>query len=41
MVRFGFSAIWITKIMGYLKSVSYNFLHDDVEFGEVKPQLGV
>lgn len=41
MVRFGFSAIWITKIMGYLKSVSYNFLHDDVEFGEVKPQLSV
>lgn len=41
MVRFGFSAMWITRIMGYLKSVLYSFLHDGVEFGEVKPQRGV
>lgn len=41
MVRFGFNAVWITRIIGYIQSVSYSFLHNGVEFGEVIPQCGV
>lgn len=32
MVKFGFHELWISRIMKFLKSVSYSFLHADGEF---------
>lgn len=39
--RFGFSEVWIDRIMKYIRSVSYSFLHDGLCFGDVKPQRGL
>lgn len=41
MKRFGFSEIWMDRIMIYICSVSYSFMHDGVISGDVKPQPGV
>ena len=41
MMSFGFSEIWINRIMGYIRRVTYNFLHNGVAFGEVILQRGV
>lgn len=37
MHRFGFSSTWITRIVGYFRSVVYLFIHDENVFGEVHP----
>lgn len=40
MRKFGFNAIWIDRIMYYIRSVSYSFLHNESEFGTIVPQRG-
>lgn len=39
--RFGFAEVWIKRIMMYIRSVSYSFLHDGELFGEVHPKWGI
>lgn len=41
MVKFGFHELWISRIMKFLNSVSYSFLHDDGDFGNILPQRGL
>lgn len=41
MIRLGFGDLWIRKIMKYICSVSYSFLHNGQVFGEVVPHRGV
>lgn len=39
--RFGFKDVWINRIMACVRTVSYSFLQNGVEFGEVKPERGI
>lgn len=39
--KFDFPQIWIDRIMKYIKTVSYIFLHNGKFFGNVIPQRGV
>lgn len=39
--RYGCSEIWINRVMGIIRSVSYTFLHNGVEFGRVEPKRGL
>lgn len=41
MEKFGFSAMWIARIMKLISSVSYSFIRDGTIFGEVILQRGV
>lgn len=41
MRRFGFHEIWIERVMKYIQSVSYTFLHNGEEFGNVIPGRGL
>lgn len=41
LMRFGFSEVWVARIMKYICSVTYSFLHDGVIFGDVTPQRGI
>ncbi|XP_074351494.1 uncharacterized protein LOC141690607 [Apium graveolens] len=38
MKKFGFHDIWVDRIMRFIQSVSYSFLHKDGEFGNISPQ---
>lgn len=39
--KFGFSNLWVERVMQVITSVSYKFLHNGEEFGHVIPQRGV
>ncbi|KAL8119684.1 hypothetical protein AgCh_016974 [Apium graveolens] len=41
MQKFGFTEIWIDRVMRIVQSVSYSFLHNGVEFGNVNPKRGL
>lgn len=41
MLRFDFYEIWIDRVMSFIRSVSYSFLHNGEEFGLVHPKRGV
>lgn len=41
MERFGFNQIWIQRVMTFISSASYTFLHDGEQFGRVIPGRGV
>lgn len=41
MLKFGFHSLWIDRVMKFIRSVSYSFLHNGEKFGLVKPQRGV
>lgn len=38
MVKFGFHEVWINRIMKFITTVSYSFLHNGHVFGNVAPQ---
>ncbi|XP_074349799.1 uncharacterized protein LOC141689414 [Apium graveolens] len=38
MVKFGFHEIWVARIMQFISSVTYSFLHKGGVFGDLKPQ---
>lgn len=38
MVRFRFNKLWRDRVMQCVKTVSYNFMHDRDEFGDIIPQ---
>ncbi|KAL8108439.1 hypothetical protein AgCh_024775 [Apium graveolens] len=39
--KFGFGGMWIDRVMQCVRTVSYSFIHDGVEFGNVLPQRGI
>lgn len=41
MEKFGFDQIWIHRIMYFISSVSYSFLHNGEVFGCVIPMQGL
>lgn len=41
IVKFGFNELWISHIMKFLNSVSYSFLRDVGDFGNIVPQKGL
>ncbi|XP_074328042.1 uncharacterized protein LOC141665954 [Apium graveolens] len=41
MVKFGFNSVWIERIMQFISSVAYSFLHNGDEFGCVVPRRGL
>lgn len=41
MEKFGFNGIWIDRIMQFITSVTYTFIHNGEEFGKVQPQRGL
>lgn len=41
MIKFGFTQIWIDRVMKLVKSVNYSFLHNGVEFENVVPARGL
>lgn len=41
MVKFGFNDIWRLRIMTYVQSVSYSFMHEGEVFGDVQPRRGI
>ncbi|KAL8106281.1 hypothetical protein AgCh_029900 [Apium graveolens] len=41
MRRYEFNEIWVNRIMSFIQSVSYSFLHNGSEFGCVIPQRGL
>ncbi|XP_074347222.1 uncharacterized protein LOC141686059 [Apium graveolens] len=41
MKKFGFTGIWIDRVMELVKFVTYSFLHNGVEFGNVVPAQGL
>lgn len=41
MDKFGFHETWIHRIMTFISSVSYTFLHNGEQFGNVVPSRGV
>lgn len=41
MIRFGFHERWIERIMTFISTVSYGFIHNGAEIGRVIPTRGV
>lgn len=41
MKRFGYHEIWIDRVMFFIRSASYAFLHNGETFGNVIPQRGL
>lgn len=41
MMRFSFHEVWIDRIMTFISTVSYGFLHNGMEMGRVIPTRGV
>ncbi|KAL8103570.1 hypothetical protein AgCh_027952 [Apium graveolens] len=41
LLKFGFSEVWVSRIMGYVRSISYSFLHNGVVFGDIVSQRGI
>lgn len=41
MIKFGFSDVWIERLMKFISLVSYSFLHNGEEFGCVIPKRGI
>lgn len=41
MQHFGFNQVWIDRLMHYITSVKYSFIHNGVVFGNVTPERGL
>lgn len=41
LIRFGFNNGWVERIMQCVQTVSYSFLHDGCEFGNIQPKRGI
>lgn len=41
MMRFDFHEVWIDRIMTFISTVSYGFLHNGMEIGRVVPTRGI
>lgn len=37
MIKFGFQQTWIDGVMTFIRSISYSFLHNGEEFGNIIP----
>lgn len=38
--KFGFNQMWIDRVMTCVQTVTYSFIHNGDEFGDVKPEGG-
>ncbi|XP_074374021.1 uncharacterized protein LOC141714399 [Apium graveolens] len=41
MRKFGFGQLWIDRVMYYIESVKYSFIHDGEVFGNITPGRGI
>lgn len=41
LLKFGFSDLWMSRIMGLITSISYSFIRNGSVFGDVTPHRGV
>lgn len=41
MMKFGFNQVWNERVMSFICSVAYKFLHNGDQFGHVVPHRGV
>ncbi|XP_074383392.1 uncharacterized protein LOC141724963 [Apium graveolens] len=41
MQQFGFHQVWVDRLMHYITSVKYSFIHNGVVFGNVIPERGL
>lgn len=41
LVEFGFNNVWVERIMQCAQTVSYSFVHDGCEFGNIQPKRGI
>lgn len=41
LYKFGFNTVWVERVMKCVQTVSYSFIHDGTEFGDVRSQRGI
>ncbi|XP_074378458.1 uncharacterized protein LOC141719995 [Apium graveolens] len=41
LIKFGFNSVWVARIMRCVQTVSYSFIQDGCEFGNIKPKRGI
>lgn len=41
LLKFGFNNVWVDRIIRCVRTVSYSFIQDGVEFGDLKPERGI